>query len=896
MLVWLASYPRSGNHLLRMILQRSFDLGSYEIYQAGARPLQPEEAEIVGVRQFGETQADEFLASARAAPELFLVKTHDRISAEDRAIYVVRDGRAAIASYERYLRDIDGRSANVESIIAGRVRYGAWQEHVRSYLARDPANTLVLRFEDLASDAPPLDRIATFLRRPVVRKFDVPFSRLHEIAPLKYANGSNAWGAAHVERHWHRPFWRAAGKTMRDLGYGDDGPRDPGKFKRKTFFLHLPKSAGTSIWAVLRELAGNERVFQVSSTEQRLRFLSMSQQERDGFDVVGGHFPLDFYRGMLNLGSYFRITTIREPISRLQSEYFYAAQNPKHSGHAAISQMSFLEFVADRSNEITGLLAGRADAQAALNVLQQDFDRWVLTEDINILNFELRRRAGKPLRAVPHINIGPRSGAWPSLSQEEMRVIERNHGADLELHRKLVELKQRPERTSVSLAGETSEQSSPITILIATPTFNVAPYLEEALQSVVTQEGDFTIRYHIQDGGSSDDTLAIARRWQARIAGGEIALRCKGIELSIDSSPDVGMYDALNRAFARLDLPARALMTWINGDDRLAAGALKAVVQAFADLPQVALLGGRTAIINAEGRSLGGGPLVVHSRRAVAAGLHDGRYLPMIMQEGTFWRRELWQTVGGLDASFRLAGDWDLWRRFAGESQYTTLDTITGFHRRRPGQLTQDISPYRDEIDHWLAREHNQGRYSTTLKDYTQAWSEGSDRLRETFPASIARRGDDGRWMLMTETPPAPQHRDLFEVDGDWIPASGFGDREGPFPEMGIPGAFHWTTSSPATIKVFSSRKGRRRLTVSLRGMVLGQQIRMELPGGRTVRHWMIGRPRFAQSIRIEHDFDEGPNTVLFEIQRPLRTGDGRTLGVMLTGVMLSDAPPRTLG
>jgi len=53
MIIWLASYPRSGNHLLRMMLQRCFDLGSYEIYQGVAASVEPEEAAILGVRQFG---------------------------------------------------------------------------------------------------------------------------------------------------------------------------------------------------------------------------------------------------------------------------------------------------------------------------------------------------------------------------------------------------------------------------------------------------------------------------------------------------------------------------------------------------------------------------------------------------------------------------------------------------------------------------------------------------------------------------------------------------------------------------------------------------------------------------------------------------------------------------
>lgn len=73
------------------------------------------------------------------------------------------------------------------------------------------------------------------------------------------------------------------------------------------------------------------------------------------------------------------------------------------------------------------------------------------------------------------------------------------------------------------------------------------------------------------------------------------------------------------------------------------------------------------------------------------------------MQEGTFWRTRLWERAGGVDTSFRLAGDWDLWRRFAAFSEYITLDTLTAFHRRRPGQLSSALNLYHSKVDQRLA-------------------------------------------------------------------------------------------------------------------------------------------------------------------------------------------------
>src|SRR4029078_12703858 len=123
------------------------------------------------------------------------------------------------------------------------------------------------------------------------------------------------------------------------------------------------------------------------------------------------------------------------------------------------------------------------------------------------------------------------------------------------------------------------------------------------------------------------------------------------------------------------------VMTWLNADDQLAPGAMQAISEVFRDLPGVQLAGGRATIIDADGRSTGPGPLRLFPRRSLAAGLHDGRRLPFVIEEGTFWRAGLWQRAGGVDTRFKLAGDWDLWRRFAAEAEYVTLGAASGYER-----------------------------------------------------------------------------------------------------------------------------------------------------------------------------------------------------------------------
>jgi hypothetical protein len=89
----------------------------------------------------------------------------------------------------------------------------------------------------------------------------------------------------------------------------------------------------------------------------------------------------------------------------------------------------------------------------------------------------------------------------------------------------------------------------------------------------------------------------------------------------------------------------------------------------------------------------------VYPIASLRAGLHDGRHMSFVMQEGTFWRAHLWQRAGKFRSDLRQAGDWDLWRRFADYAQLVSTDMVLAAHRRSPGQLTADKSVYFGEVD-----------------------------------------------------------------------------------------------------------------------------------------------------------------------------------------------------
>jgi glycosyltransferase involved in cell wall biosynthesis len=439
-----------------------------------------------------------------------------------------------------------------------------------------------------------------------------------------------------------------------------------------------------------------------------------------------------------------------------------------------------------------------------------------------------------------------------------------------------------PPSASMGEARQGRSAMSPPVFHVVTPSLNMVRYIDETIESVIGQSGDFTIRYHIQDGGSTDGTLEIARRWRDRAEAKDFPLHCRGVHVTVESRPDGGMYEAIAAGFRHLAPAPRDLMTWINADDLLAPGALSAIACAFRDLPQIQLVGGRHALIDARGEDCGSNALIAYPRSCVAAGLHDGRHLPFIQQEGTFWRAHLWMRAEGIDPTFRLAGDFDLWRRFAAVAEHITLDAVIGFHRQHADQLSADLGAYYREIDErragWARQCHRTFRYYRVWHDRTRA--DGH------FSARIARRdAETGEWMLVDWHPPAPVRNVLHPFDGDWTTESGFDDPEGPFPDLGIDRQVRWIVSQPARLTLFSARRGRRTVSLLVRGMVPGQQLEISIDGKARHRWTLQGRFPEAERLTVTQPFKRGPCQMDIRIDEWRRSAEGRQLGVILEAV-----------
>lgn len=182
-------------------------------------------------------------------------------------------------------------------------------------------------------------------------------------------------------------------------------------------------------------------------------------------------------------------------------------------------------------------------------------------------------------------------------------------------------------------------------VSVITPSYNQAHYLEATIRSVLEQDYD-AVEYIIIDGGSTDGSVDIIRRYADRLA-------------YWVSEKDRGQTDALNKGFAR----ARGdILAWLNSDDTYEPGAIREAVDYLKAHPEAGMVYGDANFIDEHGRVIGRFPSAQTDYRRLRNGYVH------VAQQSSFFRADLWRKVGPLDPTFYFAMDYDLWVRLAAEA------------------------------------------------------------------------------------------------------------------------------------------------------------------------------------------------------------------------------------
>jgi glycosyltransferase involved in cell wall biosynthesis len=195
-------------------------------------------------------------------------------------------------------------------------------------------------------------------------------------------------------------------------------------------------------------------------------------------------------------------------------------------------------------------------------------------------------------------------------------------------------------------------------VTIVTPSLNQAPFLEEAMLSVLRQ-GYPAIEYIVIDGGSTDDSVETIRRYRGRLA-------------YWVSEPDAGQSNAINKGFTH---GTGTILAWLNADDLLAPSAVNIAVRFLEAEPDVGLVYGDRVEIDAKGNTIG----------QLRCPPHDPNMFRKdvtLPQETVFFRTEVFKATGGLDESLHFAMDLDLWCKIARVARMRHIPTFLACFRR----------------------------------------------------------------------------------------------------------------------------------------------------------------------------------------------------------------------
>ena len=189
---------------------------------------------------------------------------------------------------------------------------------------------------------------------------------------------------------------------------------------------------------------------------------------------------------------------------------------------------------------------------------------------------------------------------------------------------------------------ETNRQDTLPVISIVTPSFNQAKFLKHTIESIIGQ-GYPRLEYVVQDGGSVDGTRDVLEKYRPHLTHAE-------------SRKDGGQAHAINLGFAHT---SGEIMSYLNSDDLLLPGALHYVARYFDRHPDVDVIYGHRVIVDEDGQEIGRWVLPPHDNETQM-------WLDFVPQETMFWRRRIWEKVGGcIDESYQFAMDWELFLRFA---------------------------------------------------------------------------------------------------------------------------------------------------------------------------------------------------------------------------------------
>lgn len=456
MIVWLASYPRSGNSLLANLIKHYYSVNLFSIYEdtdkaVGYTYLAPDE-----------------LAEAAVSKNIYFVKTHELPGDDFPAVYLVRDGRDVVVSYAHYIINNsinlpDPRPENIffwalDALINSSDQFSGWDNHVTSWTSRS-GRTVVLRYEELIDPRLQLEQVQFSLNElgltgfsPVTQLPLPQFSKYHKEKPVFFRKGRPMSWATELPADFHIQFWERFGETMLTLGY-EKNTSNPTDLRSDFLFNSLNASI---------DRAG----LQISSLQQAMSSAHAANQAI--------------------------ILRVENEIGKLELQLAEKEQiihNLNDRLGRAESQVQRIEFDFNTSmSQIQGMEKQLDDKEKVIQDFRHSPFYWLVNG---------------PLRHIP---------LFPGL-------LLRLRGLRRVFLPKVGVLDQHAPKPLQIPGGYSNYPApqDPPAIAMVTPSYNQAHFIERTVSSVLDQNYP-NLQYVVQDGGSADDTMKRVAKYRSRLA------------------------------------------------------------------------------------------------------------------------------------------------------------------------------------------------------------------------------------------------------------------------------------------------------------------------------------------------------------------------------------------
>jgi len=196
-------------------------------------------------------------------------------------------------------------------------------------------------------------------------------------------------------------------------------------------------------------------------------------------------------------------------------------------------------------------------------------------------------------------------------------------------------------------------------ISLVTPSFNQGKFISRTIEAVLNQRY-CNFEYIIMDGASKDETVSIIEKHKDHLSYWE-------------SCADKGQSDAINRGFAKA---SGDWLCWVNADDVLFADALVKVADCSGRYPKVDIITANTVYIDETD----------HITRCIRTPKQNWSFLKygvgVFTAPAVFFKKKLFEKVGGLDISLHYSMDIDLWHKFClANAEVCHIDDYLGAFR-----------------------------------------------------------------------------------------------------------------------------------------------------------------------------------------------------------------------